>query len=200
MGDRPTILALAGSTRAGSFNRRLLHNAARAAEAAGAAVTVVELGALAMPLYDGDLEKAHGLPENARRLKRMMIEHDALLVASPEYNGSLTAVLKNAIDWASRKEGDEPPLAAFSGKVAAIVSASPGRLGGARSLMALRHVLSVCGALVIPNQFALAQANAAFDENGDLVDAAAQAAVAGVAHALVETARRIRAGSRPQPR
>ena len=94
-----------------------------------------------------------------------------LLIASPEYNGGLTAVLKNALDWASRREGNEAPLAAYQGKVAGLVAASPGRLGGARSLIALRQVLTSCGTLVIPQQFALGQASGAFDNNGELKDA-----------------------------
>lgn len=193
MSDSVSLLALAGSTRAGSLNKKLLAVAAGAAQGAGAEVTTVELAELAMPLYDGDLEKTSGLPENAKRLKALMIAHDAMLIASPEYNGGLTAVLKNAIDWASRREGDEPPLAAYRGKIAGLVAASPGRLGGARSLIALRQVLTSCGALVIPQQFALGQAARAFDDNGALRDAEHHAATVGVAQALVETTRRLKA-------
>lgn len=192
MAKRVTLLALAGSTRAGSLNKKLLEVTAQAAGDAGAEVTTIDLADLPMPLYDGDLESASGLPENAKRLKSMMIDHDAMLIASPEYNGGITAVLKNAIDWASRREGDEAPLAAYHGKVAGLIAASPGRLGGARSLIALRQVLTSCGALVIPQQFALAQAAQAFDESGGLKDADHEAAAAGVAKNLVETASRLK--------
>jgi len=189
------LLAFAGSTRAGSLNRKLLRVAAAAAARSGAAVTELELASLALPLYDGDLERSAGVPEGGRRLKRLMAEHDGLLIASPEYNGSLTAVLKNALDWASRREGEEAPLAAFAGKTAAILSASPGRLGGARSLMALRHVLSACGVLVMPTQFALPAANAAFDDAGEPVDGTVAQAVAEVARRLVETTARLKAAA-----
>ncbi len=190
MADPVTILAFSGSTREDSLNTKLVSATANAARECGADVTLTDFLDLSMPLYNGDLEKASGLPENARRLKAMMIAHDALLIASPEYNGGMTAVLKNALDWASRREGDEAPLAAYQGKVAGLVAASPGRLGGARSLIALRQVLSSCGTLVIPQQFALGQASGAFDDNGDLKGSDHAAAVLGVANALVETARR----------
>lgn len=185
-----TILAFSGSTRADSLNTKLLSVTAEAARSCGADVTQIDFGDFSMPLYNGDLEKDSGLPEHARRLKSLMAEHDALLIATPEYNGGLTAVLKNALDWASRREGDEAPLAAYQGKVAGLIAASPGRLGGARSLMALRQVLTSCGALVIPQQFALGQAGGAFDDDGALKVSDHESAVLGVAQALVETARR----------
>ena len=192
MTDTLKILALAGSTRAGSLNKKLLAVTAAAAEREGAAVTGIDLADLPMPLYDGDVEQSSGLPENARHLKALMVSHDAFLIASPEYNGGITAVLKNAIDWASRREGEESPLAAYRGKVAGLIAASPGRLGGARSLIALRQILTSCGALVIPQQFALGQAAQAFDETGALKDSEHEAAAAGVARALVETTKRLR--------
>jgi len=193
MAEGISLLALAGSTRAGSLNKKLLSVTAGAAEAAGARVTTVDLADLSMPLYDGDLEKSAGLPENAQSFKALMIEHDAMLIASPEYNGGMTAVLKNALDWASRRAGDEPPLAAYRGKIAGLIAASPGRLGGARSLIAIRQVLTSCGALVIPQQFALGQAAQAFDDSGALKDSEHEAAAAGVAHALIDTTRRLKA-------
>ncbi len=183
----PRLLAFAGSGREESLNGKLLRLAAQACEGAGATVTLLPGSALAIPLYDGDSEHEHGLPQAAQALKRLIAAHDGLLIASPEYNGSLTPALKNALDWASRREGDEPGLAAYQGKTAAIIAASPGRLGGARSLMALRHVLSALGVHVIPQQLALAQAAKAFGEDGELVDSAQAAALAGVAQALVET-------------
>jgi NAD(P)H-dependent FMN reductase len=186
------LLAFAGSTRAESHNKKLLRLVAKAAGAAGASVTMLELADLALPLYDGDLEQAGGIPEGGLRLKAAIAAHDGLLIASPEYNGGLSAVLKNALDWASRRDGDEPALASYKGKVAAIVGASPGRLGGARGLIALRQVLTSCGVLVIPTQFALAEAQKAFDDVGRLIDAAHQATVDNVAKSLVETAAKLK--------
>ena len=130
---QPKITAFAGSLRTGSFNKKLLALAAAAARTAGAEVTTVDLRDLALPLFDQDLEAASGLPEGAKKFKALLRASDGLLIASPEYNSSLTAVLKNAIDWASRAESDdEPPLAAYRGKTAALCSASPGALGGLR--------------------------------------------------------------------
>lgn len=191
--SRPRLLAFAGSSRADSLNGKLLRLGARDCEAAGATVTLLPGSALAIPLYDGDSEHDHGLPDPAKALKRQIAAHDGLLIASPEYNGSLTPALKNALDWASRREGDEPGLAAYTGKTAAIIAASPGRLGGARSLMALRHVLSALGVHVIPQQLALAQARAAFDGDGGLVDAAQSTALSDVAQALVQTTTKLNA-------
>ena len=185
------VLVFAGSTRTQSLNKKLAAVAARAAEEAGAQVTRIDLSDFPMPIYDGDLEAEAGVPEHGRRLKRLLLDHDALLISAPEYNGSLSGVLKNAIDWCSRREGDEAPLAAFRGKVAGLTSASPGRLGGARALMTLRHVLSVCRALVVPTQFSLPNAGTAFDADGALLDAEATAAVAQVAKDTIEVARRL---------
>src|SRR5688572_20474350 len=121
----PHVLAFAGSTRSESFNKQLVRLAAEDARAAGAEVTVIDLRDLPLPLFDEDLETENGLPENAKKLKALLREHDGFLIASPEYNSSISSVLKNAIDWASRPESDdEPPLVAFRGKVAALMSAS----------------------------------------------------------------------------
>src|SRR5438105_5025737 len=124
--SQPKIVAFAGSLRTGSFNKKLLAIAADAARAAGAEVTVVDLRELALPVFDQDLEDASGLPDGARKFKALLRASDGFLIASPEYNSSVTAALKNAIDWASRAEtDDEPPLAAFRGKAAALFAASP---------------------------------------------------------------------------
>ncbi len=187
MSQAPKILAFAGSTREGSFNKRLVRVAANAAREAGGEVTLIDLRDFPMPLYDGDLEAGAGLPEQARRLKALFKEHQGLLISSPEYNSGMSAVLKNAIDWVSRAEGDEGPLAAYRDKVAALVSAAPGRLGGLRGLIHVRQILSNIGVLVLPQQHALSAAGEAFDENGELKDSAQQAAVAGIAARLVGT-------------
>lgn len=128
------ILVFAGSTREKSFNKRLALAAANQAKALGAAVTLVDLRDYPMPLYDGDLEEKEGLPEATVRLKAIMKDHDGWLIACPEYNSSITAVLKNTIDWCSRPAEGETMLAAFTGKVVGLLGASPGALGGMRAL------------------------------------------------------------------
>jgi chromate reductase len=186
------VLAFAGSTREGSFNKKLLGIAIAAARDAGAEVTRVELKELALPLYDGDLETKEGLPALAKELKRMMIEHDAFLIVSPEYNSGISGVLKNAIDWASRPEPNEISLVAFKGKVAAIMSASPGALGGLRGLFALRQVLANINVLVLPDQLALSKANEAFDGAGNLKDEKQRDRVREISARLVHVAERLR--------
>ena len=164
----PNILAFSGSTRNGSYNERLLGLAAIAAEQSGVKVQVIRLRDYPMPFYDADLEAEQGLPEKAREFKRLLLSHQGFLISSPEYNSSLTAVLKNAIDWASRREEGEEPLACFQSKVVGLMSASPGALGGLRGLMHVRSILGSLGCLVIPEQAAVSQAHQAFDENGKL--------------------------------
>ena len=192
--NQPKITAFAGSTRAGSFNRQLLAIAADAARAAGAEVTVVELRELALPLFDQDLEAVSGLPEGARKFKALLRASDGFLIASPEYNSSVTAVLKNAIDWASRAESDdEPSLAAFRGKSAALFAASPGALGGLRGLVHLRSILGNIGVLVLPDQVCIPVAHEAFDAAGQLKDERKTKQVAALAKALAELAGKLQA-------
>ncbi len=183
----PKIVAFAGSTRSGSFNKKLIRLAAEAARNAGAEVTLVDLRDLALPLFDQDLEAASGLPAGARKFKEMLRESDGFLIASPEYNSSVTAVLKNAIDWASRSESDdEPALVAFRGKAAALFSASPGALGGLRGLVHLRSILGNIGVLVLPDQLPISTAHEAFDESGQLKDPSKARQAARLASALVD--------------
>jgi NAD(P)H-dependent FMN reductase len=189
----PTILAFAGSTRTSSWNKKLVRVGADAARRAGAEVTVIDLRDLPMPLYDGDLEVAEGLPANAKALKDLMIRHDGFLLACPEYNSSISAVLKNAIDWVSRPQPGEPPGPAYRGKVAALLAASPGHLGGIRGLFTVRQVLTTLGTLVIPAQFGLGRAADAFNADGSLKDPGHQKSVDTVATELVTTAARLRA-------
>jgi chromate reductase, NAD(P)H dehydrogenase (quinone) len=177
MATTPKILAFAGSTRTDSYNKKLVKIAASGARAAGADVTYVDLRDLPMPLYDEDLEKAEGIPAPAREFKQLLLSHQGLLIASPEYNSSVTAVLKNAIDWATRPEPNEPGLAAFVDKVAAIMSASPGALGGLRGLNALRSILGNIRVLVIPDQVAVMKAYEAFDGVGNLQDSKQQESI-----------------------
>jgi len=173
----PKILAFAGSTRTASYNKMLVKVAATGARNAGAEVTYIDLRDFPMPLFDEDLEAAEGLPDNVLKFKELMIAHQGLLIASPEYNSSITAVLKNAIDWASRPQPSEAGLAAFNNKVAAIMSASPGGLGGMRGLANLRSLLENINVMVIPDQKAIPQAFQAFNPDGTLKDTKQQEAV-----------------------
>jgi NAD(P)H-dependent FMN reductase len=173
----PKILAFAGSLRAGSYNKKLIRIAAEGARSSGAVVTEIDLRDFPLPIYDADLESADGLPENAITLKRLFAEQHGLLLACPEYNGSITGVLKNTIDWVSRSAPTAPALAAFSDKVAGLTAASPGALGGLRGLYTVRWVLTTLGCVVLPGQVAVARAHEAFEADGRLRDAKLQASV-----------------------
>jgi chromate reductase, NAD(P)H dehydrogenase (quinone) len=189
----PKILTFSGSLRAESFNKKLAKQAAAAARKAGAEVTLVELRDLPLPVFDQDLEARDGLPANARRLKELFAANDGLIIASPEYNSSITAALKNAIDWVSRQASPgEASLASFAGKTAAIMSASPGGLGGLRGLVHLRAILGNIQVLVIPDQIAIREAHEAFAADGTLKDTRQQAGVEAVATKLVTTIVRLR--------
>ena len=184
----PRILAFSGSLRAASYNQKLATLAAAAAREAGADVTLISLRDFRMPLFDEDLETAEGMPEAAQKLKALFAEHDGLIIASPEYNSTITAALKNAIDWVSRATSeDEPPLSVLKGKTAAILAASPGGYGGSRGLVQLRPFLENIGITVLPDQITIAKAYEAFDENDGLVDPEKSAAVKALAEKLVES-------------
>lgn len=185
MAPAPRILAFAGSTRAASYNKQLLRHAADAARAAGAEVTVLDLADLPLPLYDGDLEKREGLPPNARKLREAMLAHRGLLIASAEYNSSITAVLKNSIDWATRSETGTGTLDAFQDKVALLVSASPGAFGGMRALVHLRAILGNIGVLVLPDQLALVKAHEALDADGAIKDEKVRATLGRITQKFV---------------
>lgn len=174
------ILAFSGSLRKESWNQKLVHIAAAGARQRGADVTIVSLRDFPLPVFDQDLE-AEGYPEAAARLKALFLSHDGLLIASPEYNSSVTAALKNAIDWVSRVSSPgEPALSAFKGKVAGLMSASPGALGGLRGLVHLRSILGNIQVLVIPDQVAISMADKAFDGQGSLVEPRLQQGIEGV--------------------
>jgi chromate reductase len=191
MADQPRILAFAGSARTESLNKKLIRVAVKGAQAAGADVTLIDFRDLPMPLYDGDLEDREGLPETARKFKELMIAHQGFLIAAPEYNSSITPLLKNAIDWASRPEDDEAPLVAFRGKAAALMSASPGGLGGLRGLVTVRAILGNIGVLVLPDQVAISKAHDAFDASGILKDGKQQASVEALGGSLTDLLRKI---------
>jgi chromate reductase len=168
---KPRILAFGGSLRRDSFNQKLASAAAAGAREAGAEVTLIALRDFPLPLFDQEIEDSSGLPDAAKKLKALFREHDGLLIASPEYNSSVTAALKNAIDWVSRQEtDDEPALSALSGKTAVIMSASPGALGGLRGLVHLRSILGNIGITVLPGQVAVSKAHEAFKPDGALKD------------------------------
>jgi NAD(P)H-dependent FMN reductase len=192
----PKILVFSGSIRTGSFNARLAALAAKELTLANAEVTRISLVDYPLPLYDGDLEGRSGAPENATKLKQMMMQHQGVFIASPEYNASITPLLKNTLDWISRVRGmREQPLAAYKNRVFAIGGASNGQYGAMRSLLALRQVLEIgCGALVIPEQVAVNKAAEAFDDMENLKDEAMAARLKAVALRLIEVAQRL-AGS-----
>lgn len=187
------ILAFAGSTRKASFNRQLVAVAAKSCEAAGAEVTLINLADYPLPIFDQDYEAEHGIPENATKLKQLFIEHNGLLLASPEYNSSVSAVLKNAIDWVSRRAEGEPMKAAFLGKTAAIMAASPGGLGGIRGLVHLRAILQNIGVLVMPDQITLSEAHSAFGEDGSLNQERKQSSIDALTKDLVDTVSKLHA-------
>jgi NAD(P)H-dependent FMN reductase len=189
----PKILAFAGSTRTESFNKKLVRIAVEGARAAGAEVTHVDLRDFPMPMYDGDLEAATGLPEHAKRLKKLFLEHDGLMISTPEYNSSVPGGLKNAIDWVSRSEPGEPPLAAYAGKTAVLMSASPGGLGGVRSLNVVRMMLSNIKVLVLPDSVSVSKAGEAFNPDGSLKDAKQTAAVHKLGKTLTDAIAKLKA-------
>ncbi len=164
------ILAFSGSSRRDSFNQRLVRIAATGVEQAGGEVTLIDLADFPLPIFNEDLEREQPLPNRLAELKRLFAAHDGLLIACPEYNSSITPLLKNTIDWVSRATADEPPLAAYRGKVAGLLSASPGPLGGLRGLVHVRAILGNIGVLVLPEQVAVGKADQAFDSGGKLSD------------------------------
>ncbi|MEM7244559.1 MAG: NAD(P)H-dependent oxidoreductase [Acidobacteriota bacterium] len=182
----PRVLALSGSSRRESLNTRLVTNAARGVEAAGVSCTVLDWSEFSLPLYDGDLEAESGMPEDAARLQQLFIEHQGLLIASPEHNSSYTALFKNLVDWISRSPEGEPPLVALKGKTAAVMAASPGALGGLRGLVPLRMLLGNLGVTVLPDQITVRQAMKAFDAEGRLVDDTQRERVEGLGRQLAE--------------
>ncbi len=165
------LLFFAGSARKESMNKKLAKLAADMAQDAGAQVTHIDLKDFEMPLYDGDVEAQNGIPENAKKLKQLFVEHDGFFIASPEYNSSMPPLLKNTLDWISRPhEEKEASLIAFNGKIAALGAVSPGGLGGLRGLVPLRMMLGNIGVTVVPSQVAVGSGFQAFDENEHLKD------------------------------
>jgi chromate reductase, NAD(P)H dehydrogenase (quinone) len=189
----PRILAFASSTRRESFNKKVVAIAAQGAREAGAEVKLIDLKDFPLPLFDQDLEAEQGMPENGTKLKKLFIDHDGLLIASPEYNSSFPAVLKNAIDWVSRTAPGEPSLVAFRGKVATLMSAAPGPLGGRRALDHIRSILGNIGVMVLPDQIAVAQAHEAFNPDGTLKDPKRQVGIEGLGKTLASFLMKLKA-------
>lgn len=186
------LLAVSGSTRTGSLNQTLVDLAAAEARARGAEVTDVRLKDFALPLYDGDLE-ASAFPQAARDLKALFRSHHGFLIATPEYNGGVSGVLKNAIDWVSRPTDGESlvALSAFRGKVAGLVAASISPFGGLRGITHLRQILSTIQVLVATEQVLVPFAQNAFDEAGALKEALPAQLLGGLAARVIELAERL---------
>lgn len=184
--SEPRILAFSGSTRRESFNGKLIKIAVAGAEAAGAKVTLIDLAEYPLPLFNQDLEAEKGLPAEAVALKKLFLEHGGLLMSCPEYNSSVTPLWKNTIDWVSRQTAGEGPLASYKGKVATIMSASPGRLGGLRGLVHVRSILANIGVVVLPDQIAIAEAHNNFTADGKHQDTKMHESIEKLGRGLAE--------------
>ncbi|MEZ5828337.1 MAG: NAD(P)H-dependent oxidoreductase [Hyphomicrobiales bacterium] len=186
------LLFFAGSTRKGSFNKKLAHLAHDIAAANGIEAVFVDLSDYPMPIYNGDLEATEGPPERARAFAALLDEYDGVFIASPEYNSSVTPLLKNTLDWVSRvKLNGESGIEVFRTRPFAISGASPGYYGAMRSLLTLRQILAVgLGATVIPQQLALPRAMNAFEDDGSLKDEGQQVLLSRVVEALAVAARK----------
>lgn len=195
MSQTVRIAVISGSLRKASFNTKLARFVAGRIAGPGVEIDEISLLDLDLPLMNEDLEKEKGHPPAVLDLKKRLITADGVLYASPEYNGSLTPALKNAIDWASRPRDDEKQLEAFRGKVAGLLGASPGKLGGLRGLRHLRMILSGIGTLVVPTEFALSGAHEAFDGDGNIKDQNTAKMAVAVGESLVKTARAMKAAN-----
>lgn len=187
---KPKILAFAGSARSGSLNKRLISIAAHEARSAGAQVSLIDLRDFPMAIYDGDDEALAGVPTTALELRSLFASHDAVMVATPEYNGSVPALLKNALDWCSRPTQGQDGLAPFRGKSVALMAASPGPFGGIRSVAHLRGIFSKMGAHVMADEVLVPAAGTAFGADGALLNEMSAKLTAQLAKDLVARAHR----------
>lgn len=185
-----TIISFAGSTRRDSFNKKLARYAVDIVKDLGSTAEFIDLRDYALPLYDGDIEQEQDYPSSALKLKEILKQSDGWLIASPEYNSSISAVLKNTLDWVSRSSEAGTDLSPFTGKVVALVAAAPGKLGGLRGLVHLRAILSNLGMIVIPNQLAIPSAMNAFSDDGKLVESWQDEQFRDVVTTLVDTSKR----------
>ena len=193
------LLIIAGSERAGAYSRRLARVAAAAARRDGCEVTEFDLRALALPIYDGDLEHASGVPAAALQLRDALKSNDAMLLVTPEYNGFPTPLVLNAFDWMSRIPATAvggAGLVDTANTPVALLSSSPGALGGLRAMTLMRQYLQGNFAMIVaPQQFALSRAGEAFDDDGALKDAKAQQSVEHVLAAIGELATALKDGA-----
>ena len=186
------ILVIPGSLRSGSLNARLAAAAAHELALAGAEVTRISLGDFPLPIYDGDLQSKSGVPKNAVNLKRMIGAHHGVLIVTPEYNSSVPGLLKNTIDWVSRvQDAHETRGQVFRERAFAIAAASDNRLGGTRSLAALRLILAACHAVVVPNQLTLSFASEAYDDTDRLKHPADIEALKALVRQLIDLSQRM---------
>jgi chromate reductase, NAD(P)H dehydrogenase (quinone) len=187
------LLFFAGSTREGSYNKRLARLAQHIAQANGVEGVFVDLRDYTMPLYSGDLEAEQRPPVAAREFKALLSEYQGVFVASPEYNSSITPLLKNTLDWVTRvRDKGESGLEVYKSRIFAISGASPGYYGAMRGLLHLRQILEVgIGATVIPQQMALPRAGNAFADDGSLKDKPQQSLLKDVVEALATAARKL---------
>ena len=186
------ILVIPGSLRTGSLNARLAAAAAYQFAQTGVDVTRVSLADFPLPIYDGDLQGKSGVPKHAINLKRMMSAHHGVLIVTPEYNSSVPPLVKNTIDWVSRvQDAHEVRGQVFRERPVGIAAASEGRLGGTRSLAALRLILTACRALVVPNQLALSFASEAYDDMDRLKHPADVEALGALVRQLIDVSQRM---------
>ncbi len=188
--SKPRILVFAGSIRTGSINEKLAVRAVDTITDAGGDVTHISLADYPMPIYNGDLEKAEGVPESAKRLAELFTEHQGIFIVAPEYNGGITPLLKNTIDWVSRSGATDRKPGPYKGRVFALGGVSDGGFGGYRGLLQLRHTLqNALGTLMVPEMVSVPAASSAFDEAGNLVAERPAAMLKTVSERLVEMAR-----------
>jgi NAD(P)H-dependent FMN reductase len=191
MAKKPKILAFAGSLREHSYSKRVVKTAVKGAEVAGAEVTYIDLRDYPMPIYNADDHEKNGFDANALKLQKLLNEHDGLLIGSPEYNASLSAALKNTIDWTSRKSDEFKLNEVFKGKVGAIMTESPGAFGGLRCLGHLRDVLTILLVNVLPSEIAVGKVHEMFDGDGDeMIDAKMKGILEGLGASLVDILKR----------
>ena len=187
MSEKVKIVALSGSTRVGSLNKKLVKASIPFLEELGAEVQYIDLKEFELPIYDGDLESVQGIPPMVRKLKDVFISADGFLISTPEYNGYFSGVFKNAIDWLSRPVEGYPPFECFEHKTAGLLAASPGGMGGIRALLQVRQLLSGIKVLVVPDQFGLANAGKAFQDDLTFTESKTAENVKKVCASLVQT-------------
>lgn len=187
------ILFLAGSKRKDSCNKKLAKFGSILAAEMGADATFIDLKDFDLPIFCEDFESENGMPENAQKLKKLFNDHDGFFIASPEYNSSFSALLKNTLDWLTRPSPEaEPKWIPFKGKTAAISGVSPGGLGGLRGLVPLRMYLGNIGVHVVPTQAAIGNGFNAYDEDGRLSDERQLSMFTSVMQELIETTEKLK--------